>query len=90
MENEEQKKQRLLDELTAATAKLHTIIYEIYFDRDKKETDKPGDNDMHYTHILKNNLGHQILLRMQIVMPKEELRIQPQAEIVKEPIKTGE
>lgn len=75
MESEEQKKQRLLDELTAATAKLHTIIYEIYFDRDKKETDEPGDNDMHYTHILKNNLGHQILLQMQIVMPKEEVRI---------------
>lgn len=85
MESKEQKEQRLLDELAAATKKLHTIIYEIYFDRDKKETDKPGDNDMHYTHILQNNLGHQILLRMQIVMPKEEFRIQLQAKIVKEP-----
>ena len=84
MESEEAKQQRLMNELNEATAKLHEIIYELYFDRDKKETDKPGDNDMHYTHILNNNLGHQILLQMQVVMPKEELRIQPQAEIVKE------
>lgn len=67
----------LMTELNDAAAKLHTIIRDIYKDKDiSKLTGREKiESTMSYAHIITNNIGKQVLLQMHISMPEKELRI---------------
>lgn len=65
--------EQLMEKLNKTTEQLHAIIFDLFMDKPKPT--KVGESDMYYNHIITNNLGHQVLLKMQITMPTEEIRI---------------